>query len=93
MLYSDGGGRVVAAQRPIYGANRIARFMLGIAGKAPEGARVQFAEVNSRPGLLATVDGRPHSAWAFHVENGRILRVFAVVNPEKLAHVAAPTDV
>lgn len=93
ILYSDGGGQVTAAQRPIYGANRIARFMLGIAGKAPDGLTTTFAEVNGRPGLVAYVDGTPQSAWAFHVEAGRIQTVYAIVNPEKLKRVPARDEV
>lgn len=85
ILYSDGGGKVTAAQRPIYGADRITRFMLGIADKVPEGTELHFVEVNGQPGVLATVDGRPHSTWAFHVQDGRIQRIFVVLNPDKLS--------
>ena len=35
VLYSDGGGKVAAALAPIRGADKIARFFLGILKKAP----------------------------------------------------------
>lgn len=89
VLYSDGGGRVTAARRPVRGANRIARFMVGIAAKAPDGLATSVTPVNGRPGLVARVDESPRSAWAFHVEDGEIRSVYAVVNPEKL-HAIPP---
>ena len=36
-LWSDGGGKTRAALRPIYGADRVARFFFGILRKAPPG--------------------------------------------------------
>lgn len=87
VLYSDGGGRVTAARRPVRGADPIARFMVGIAEKAPEGLTISVTPVNGRPGFVARVDGRPQSAWAFQVEGGEIRSVYAVVNPEKLGAI------
>lgn len=87
VVTSDGGGEVVAARRPIEGRDRITRFLLGIADQASEDLDVQQVLVNGRPGLLATVDGRPHSVWFFHVKGGRIQDAYAVLNPAKLEHV------
>lgn len=84
VLTSDGGGRVTAARRPVRGANPIARFMVGVAAKAPDGLAISVTRVNGLPGLVARVDESPQSAWAFHVEGGEIRRVYAVLNPEKL---------
>lgn len=89
VLYSDGGGKVTAARRPIYGADRIGRFMLGIAGKAPEGLQIRFTEVNGRPGVVATVDGQPQSTWGFHVAGGRIQNIYVVLNPDKIGYILA----
>lgn len=33
---SDGGGEVTAARKPIYGADKITRFLIGISQKVPE---------------------------------------------------------
>ena len=85
--YSDGGGEVTAALRPIEGRDRITRFLLGIAQKAPEGLTVEPATVNGGPGLIARVDGAVQSVWAFHVADGRIQDLYAVLNPAKLRHI------
>jgi RNA polymerase sigma-70 factor (ECF subfamily) len=87
MSYSDGGGEVTAALRPIEGRARIVRFLLGIAQKAPDGLTVEPAMVNGTPGLIARVNGAVQSVWAFHIEARRIQHLYAVLNPEKLRHI------
>lgn len=84
-LYSDGGGRVTAALKPIYGADRVRRFLEGIVRKAPPSLRLHYAEVNGQPGLIATVGEQPRSVWAFDIAGGRVQNIYAVVNPDKLA--------
>ena len=53
ILYSDGGGVVVAARKPIYGADKIARFMVGIQGKPkfPADPVITRVLVNGDPGV------------------------------------------
>jgi RNA polymerase sigma-70 factor (ECF subfamily) len=87
VVTSDGGGKVTAARRPVEGRDHITRFLLGIAEQAAEDLSVDYVLVNGRPGLLATVDGEPQSVWFFHVRDGRIQNAYAVLNPDKLAHV------
>lgn len=81
--YSDGGGKARAATRPIEGAERVARFMLGLRGKA-QGLEHRLAIINGRTGVLNILDGRIHSTVAFHVVKQRIQAVFIVINPDKL---------
>lgn len=87
--YSDGGGEVTAALRPIEGRDRITRFLLGIAQKAPDGLTVASATVNGRPGLIARVDGTVQSVWSVHIHDGHIQDLYAILNPKKLQHLHA----
>lgn len=82
---ADGGGRVPAAARPIVGAGRIVRLILGLM-KRPEGARTSFhmAEVNGETGLCVRIDGRLTSVMTVDTDGTRIVGVWAVVNPEKI---------
>ena len=93
VVKSDGGGKVTVARRPVESREHITRFLLGIAEQAPENLEPHFVRVNGRPGLLATVDGKPQSVWFFHVRNGRIQNAYSVLNPEKLHHVDPPHGV
>jgi RNA polymerase sigma-70 factor, ECF subfamily len=87
-LWSDGGGKTRAALRPIYGADRVARFISGILRKAPSGLVVRRASINGRPGFIGYFeDGSPQSVTTFDVAEGTIRAIRIVVNPEKLRNV------
>lgn len=86
-LQSDGGGKVPAARRPIYGASNVARFILGIIRKAPPSAVFRPAEVNGRPGLISYIDGKPYSVLTFDSADDRMQSIYIVANPEKLKHL------
>jgi RNA polymerase sigma-70 factor (ECF subfamily) len=88
VLYSDGGGKVLAAGRPVRSAERIARFLVGVRRHAPKGeSRVQFVSVNGAPGALLYVGGRLERVIAVEVSDGRIGSIFIVRNPDKLRHL------
>lgn len=88
-LWSDGGGRVVAARNPVYGADRVARFLLGIMREVPSaGFVIRPAPVNGRHGIVGYYpDGRPQGVVTFEIAGERIQAIRIVVNPEKLESV------
>jgi RNA polymerase sigma-70 factor (ECF subfamily) len=88
VAHNDGGGVVTAALRPIGGADKVARMMIGLARRDP-GTTLEWRTVNGRPGVLFTLDGRPFAVLALEVEEERIRRVFLLVNPQKLERVAS----
>jgi RNA polymerase sigma-70 factor, ECF subfamily len=87
VLYSDGGGKVLAALAPIRGADHIARFFIGIMKKAPADMAVRRVRVNGQPGLLTLIGGQIFNVLTFDVANDRITACFIVRNPDKLARV------
>jgi RNA polymerase sigma-70 factor (ECF subfamily) len=93
VLVSDGGGVAGAARRPIEGADKVARFLLGVAAKglAIPGLEARLTEVNGAPGLAAWLDGTPFMALSPVVAGDRIDRVLVVVNPAKLAGLGPAT--
>jgi RNA polymerase sigma-70 factor (ECF subfamily) len=84
VLYSDGGGKALAARAPIYGSDRIARFFCGISKKAAWAAHTRWIRVNGQPGVLTTYQGAPYSVTTFHIVEGRIVEVYIIRNPDKL---------
>jgi len=84
VLYSDGGGKVQAAINPIYGADRIVRFILGLRKKGVGDIRGFPVEVNGAPGAALTLNGAPYMIHAIDVEEDRIRAVYYVMNPEKI---------
>lgn len=94
VLYSDGGGQVVAARRPLVGAARIARMLASVTRKAlahdPPDAKL--VAVNGQPGqVLRGADGGVLQVLSIDVEGGLIRVVRIVRNPDKLAHLGAVT--
>ncbi len=86
-VYGDGGGRVRAALKPIHGADRAARFFVGLAAKYAERfARAKVVEINGQPGFVYEVNGDLHVV-SFDVEDGRIRNFYDVANPEKLVQL------
>ena len=84
VAWSDGGGKVQAALRPLEGADHVARWVLGVTRKGAQGLSFEVATINGQPGLLGTLDGVPVGAVAFDVVDGRITAVRFVVSPDKL---------
>ncbi|MCO5994867.1 RNA polymerase sigma-70 factor [Actinoallomurus rhizosphaericola] len=87
VLVSDGGGVKQAALRPITGAEKIVRYMLGGIGKTKAAITAEPTVVNGGPALLIRVDGEIDGAMAIRVENARITGLYYVRNPEKLTRV------
>ena len=86
-LWSDGGGKVRAALRPIYGADKVARFLLGVLRNAPPGYVAYPARVNGGPGIVGYAGDRPATVVALDIADGRIVGVRMVVNSEMLGAV------
>lgn len=88
VAYTDGGGLVKSARRPIYGPDRVARFIFGLLRKAPPNLTFRLARVNGQLGILNYWDGRPYNTVTLHVVDGRIQAIYIVSNPTKLQMLA-----
>lgn len=86
-LISDGGGKVKAALRPIYGSHRICMFLEGILKKVPEGFSLKITDVNGVPGIVSYVNGQTFNVISFHLTGNQIDAIYIVANPDKLGHV------
>lgn len=87
VYYSDGGGKVAAARNPIYGADRITRFLCGVMSKLPAGLERRPAYINGEPGVLLLIDGQLYGTMVVECADGRVRAVHSVRNPDKLAHL------
>jgi RNA polymerase sigma-70 factor, ECF subfamily len=87
VLHSDGGGKVRAALKPIYGPSKVARGLFGLQRKAPPGFNSLVAIVNGQPGLVSYLNGVPFAVVALDIVENRIREIDIVVNPDKLQHI------
>lgn len=92
MLYTDGGGVRSAALNPIVGADKVARYFLGITrkfGARATSIRLSDVPINGRPGILIFLDEELDQTFSIDVEEDRISAIYMVRNPEKLGQLDA----
>jgi RNA polymerase sigma-70 factor (TIGR02957 family) len=87
VLLADGGGVVPAALAPVVGADKVAHVMSRIS----PAASLQPAHVNGHPALIIRLDGAIDTVIAVRLDEGRITRLYAVRNPEKLSRLERET--
>jgi RNA polymerase sigma-70 factor (ECF subfamily) len=88
-LVGDGGGKVNSFLHIVRGAGRVSGLFWSLWYKAPGRVEYRAATINGEPGLLRYVDGQIESAQSFIVDDGRIVAVFVVRNPDKLTAIPA----
>lgn len=86
IVYTDGGGRVLAALNPIYGPDKSARFIAGLSRKfySVNPTIPVLAELSGRPAIALTLDGALHSTLSIETDGEKITAVYVMRNPEKL---------
>jgi RNA polymerase sigma-70 factor, ECF subfamily len=85
-LYSDGGGVVVAARKPIYGADKIARFLVGVQRKPTFVPDIEYAlvRVNGDFGVrMVSPTAGFVGIIAVQVQDAEIVAVRIFSNPER----------
>ncbi|WP_374721416.1 RNA polymerase sigma-70 factor [Peribacillus tepidiphilus] len=87
VLYSDGGGKVLAAKIPIMSRQRVLPFLSGIYKNAPENFSFKIRNINGQPGIVTYTGSSILSVISFFIEKGTIQEIYIVVNPEKLDHI------
>lgn len=88
---SDGGGKAIAALRPVLGRSKVARLLIGLARDLGPTTQLTFTELNGHLGMLIRDGGELTSALVFCIEAGQTTAIYSLRNPDKLAHLPAPT--
>ncbi|AZB41094.1 RNA polymerase sigma-70 factor [Bacillus sp. FJAT-42376] len=83
-LFSDGGGKVTAAIRPIESFSHVLSLLYGIIKKAPEDFYFEVKNVNSQPAIVTYMNGRIQSIVSFYIRNEKIDEMYITMNPDKL---------
>jgi RNA polymerase sigma-70 factor (ECF subfamily) len=84
VLVSDGGGLVTSARRPVLGADKVARFLLGVLAKEQPGDVIDRVAVNGAPGFAVYHQGELVTVASVTVAAGRVTRLDLVRAPGKL---------
>ena len=88
VLVSDGGGLVTSARKPVLGADRVARFLLGVLAKEQPGDVIARIVVNGAPGFAVYQQGELVTIASVTVAAGRVTRLDLVRAPGKLPRLA-----
>jgi RNA polymerase sigma-70 factor, ECF subfamily len=89
-LHFDGGGKASAGLRPVFGPDRVIRYVQGVA-KAAAQLHLAVRWLNGSPGLLAhRADGIVDTAFVLDIADGAVTRINVIRNPGKLAYLVTP---
>ncbi|WP_144556070.1 RNA polymerase sigma-70 factor [Bacillus sp. X1(2014)] len=83
-LYSDGGGKVTAAVRPVVSAANVLALLYGVVKKAPIDTYFEVKNVNGQPAIVIYMDGKIQSILSFYIQNEKISEMYITMNPDKL---------
>ena len=89
-FYSDGGGKISAARKPLFGRSRVARVMAKLATKSNRWGPfdTSLVRVNGQPGrVMRLADGTLWDVLTVDVVDGKVQTIRIIRNPDKLQHV------
>ncbi|HJZ70528.1 MAG TPA: RNA polymerase sigma-70 factor [Vicinamibacterales bacterium] len=92
-FWSDGGGKVLAARRPVHGRAAVANMLAGFrrtapaAGVDPATVSLYVVDVNGEPAMLMRIAGRLDSVYTFTIDDDAISAIRVVRNPDKLRYL------
>jgi RNA polymerase sigma-70 factor (ECF subfamily) len=87
--YADGGGKRSAAYRPISGRDQVLSLHESLARRLASAPAqlVRFGFINGLPGFVTREADGVLQTTALATEDGRIVGIYIVRNPDKLAHL------
>jgi RNA polymerase sigma-70 factor (TIGR02957 family) len=88
-FYGDGGGQATAIEHPMFGRDKVARFLLGLFRRGGQlGVQMVRVEVNGQPGAeFLDPDGKLISVVSLDIADCVVQSIRVVVNPDKLGHL------
>jgi RNA polymerase sigma-70 factor (TIGR02957 family) len=89
-LHGDGGGKVPALARALFGRERVAKTLRNWmrTGQRIVGIEMRRVDVNGQPGaMLLDAEGRVFGVMALDIADGQIQGIRSIVKPDKLGHL------
>jgi len=87
VFYSDGGGKVRAAQIPIFGLDKVISLHQNLLRIYEGQYSYSFLIVNGFLGVRIKMDENLQYVYSFNFRNNQIQTIYAVANPDKLRHI------
>ncbi len=88
VLYSDGGGKVSAAVKPVMSSQRVLAFIQGLLSKGGGAGVVRLVKVNGQLGFVLSSPSEPFpTVVSLAFRDGRVQQIYLIRNPDKLGHL------
>ena len=84
VVLSDGGGKASAFMKPVTGRKNVTALLTGIFKKFYQHTRIETGTVNHQPALFYIDEGILTNCQVFTIENGIIVQIYNIRNPDKL---------
>lgn len=89
-LQADGGGKANAAKKPLVGLDHVLRLHSALVKffAAQPSRLVRHAQINGLPGFVTVEGDGTVQTTALEIEDGKVVAIYIVRNPDKLRHLA-----
>jgi RNA polymerase sigma-70 factor (ECF subfamily) len=88
--YADGGGKVRASTAPVVGLENVMQAHAELAPifAAHMSRLVRYGFINGLPGFVTLEEGGTLQTTALEIENGKVVAIYVMRNPDKLRHLS-----
>jgi RNA polymerase sigma-70 factor (ECF subfamily) len=92
---ADSNGKASAARRPVVGAEKVAKAIIGIfrLGQKLPDVRIETAVYNSAPAVVVYSGDKLEGVFLVEIVDGKITHFYAMRNPDKLVGIAVPRTI
>lgn len=92
-FHSDGGGKRPAASKPLFGVEAVMKLHIGFANIfADKPSRIlRYGQINGLPGFVTLEADGMIQTTALEIEGGKIIAIYIMRNPDKLARIEQAT--
>jgi RNA polymerase sigma-70 factor (ECF subfamily) len=89
---ADSGGKASAARRPVIGADKVARILVGMFRftQRMTDIRIEMANCNNSPAMVVYSGDTLEGVFLVEVVDRKITNFYAMRNPDKLSGIAVP---
>jgi RNA polymerase sigma-70 factor (ECF subfamily) len=89
---ADSGGKASAARRPVMGADKVAKAIIGIfrLGQKLPDVRIETAVYNSAPAVVVYSGDNLEGVFLVEIIDAKITHFYAMRNPDKLVGITIP---
>ncbi|MEV6011066.1 RNA polymerase sigma factor SigJ [Streptomyces sp. NPDC051976] len=94
-MWTDGGGKVRSALRPVSGRENVARMLNGYASsRLPDALDIRYRQVNGDPSAVVFSGDSPYAVMVMDLnpQNDQVTDIYLVTNPDKLSRVRLEED-